>query len=234
MTVIDIGSGTGFPLIELAGRLGKTCKLYGIDPWLNANKRAEQKLKNYGISTVEIISASAEQMPFDNNSVDLVVSNLGINNFDRPVVVFIECNRILKPKGKLVLTTNLSGHWKEFYNIFYLTLKELGKENLIDALKQEEEHRGTVESISKLFTCNGFNICRHYEEIFEMKFLDGSAFLNHNFVKLGWIATWMSLFPKEELQKIFSALEQNLNSCAEKIGGLTLTVPMAFFEGEKI
>ena len=32
LTVIDIGSGAGFPLMELAGRLGKSCTLYGLDP----------------------------------------------------------------------------------------------------------------------------------------------------------------------------------------------------------
>ena len=67
-----------------------------------------------------------------------------------------------------------------------------------------------------------------------MRFLDGSAFLNHNFVKLGWLTTWMGLFPTKELQEIFLALEQNLNSYSEKNNGLTLTVPMAFFEGEKL
>lgn len=32
LTVIDLGSGSGFPLIELAERLGKSCKLFGLDP----------------------------------------------------------------------------------------------------------------------------------------------------------------------------------------------------------
>jgi arsenite methyltransferase len=234
LTVIDIGSGTGFPLTELAGRLGNSCKLYGLDPWLNANKRAKQKIKNYNLSNVEIIESSAEEIPFADNTIDLIVSNLGINNFDKPQIVFNECNRVLKPKSKLALTSNLNGHWKEFYNIFYATLKQLKKENLIEALKQDEERRGTVESVSKLFTENGFKVCRHFEENFEMKFLDGSAFLNHNFVKLGWLASWIKLFPTNELKEIFTTLEQNLNDYSIKNKGLTLTVPMTFIEGEKL
>lgn len=231
--IIDIGSGAGFPLTELAGRFGNSCKLYGIDPWVNANKRARQKIKNYSLSNVEIIESSAEQIPFNNNTIDLIISNLGINNFDNPQVVFKECHRVLKTKGKLVLTSNLNGHWNEFYNIFYSTLKQLNKENLISPLKQDEEHRGTIESISNLFTLNSFNVCRHFEESFEMKFLDGTAFLNHNFVKLGWLTSWKKLFPKEELKMIFTSLEQNLNDYAKKNNGLALTVPMTFFEGEK-
>ncbi|MBK8448575.1 MAG: class I SAM-dependent methyltransferase [Saprospiraceae bacterium] len=232
-TVIDIGSGAGFPLLELAGRLGNSCKLYGIDPWKNANVRAHQKIENYGYSNVSIIEASAEQIPFENNTIDLIVSNLGINNFENPEIVFKECHRALKPNGKLALTTNLNGHWKEFYQLFYYTLENIGKANLIPILKKDEEHRGTIESISKLFTNNNLTLTRHYEEQFKMNFIDGSAFLNHHFIKLGWLTTWMGLFPKAELLEIFTALELNLNDYAVKNNGLSLTVPMAYLEGVK-
>ncbi|MBK9726624.1 MAG: class I SAM-dependent methyltransferase [Saprospiraceae bacterium] len=232
-TVIDIGSGAGFPLLELAGRLGNSCKLYGIDPWKNANVRAHQKIENYGYSNVSIIEASAEQIPFENNTIDLIVSNLGINNFENPEIVFKECHRALKPNGKLALTTNLNGHWKEFYQLFYYTLENIDKANLIPILKKDEEHRGTIESISKLFTNNNLTLTRHYEEQFKMNFIDGSAFLNHHFIKLGWLTTWIGLFPKAELLEIFTALELNLNDYAVKNNGLSLTVPMAYLEGVK-
>ena len=74
---------------------------------------------------------------------------------------------------------------------------------------------------------------RHYEEQFKMNFIDGSAFLNHHFIKLGWLTTWMGLFPKAELLEIFTALELNLNDYAVKNNGLSLTVPMAYLEGVK-
>ena len=66
-----------------------------------------------------------------------------------------------------------------------------------------------------------------------MKFLDGSAFLNHHFIKLGWLTSWRDLLPLEELKEIFLALEQNLNSYSNEFSGLSLTVPMAFIEGNK-
>jgi ubiquinone/menaquinone biosynthesis C-methylase UbiE len=231
--VVDIGSGAGFPLLELAGRMGSSCKLFGIDTWNNANQRAKQKIIDYNYSNIEIIECSANKMPFENNSVDLIISNLGINNFDNPSDVFMECNRVLKPKGKLALTTNINGHWKEFYQVFYASLKQIGKSILIEKLEHEEAHRGNIQSVSQLFIQSGFRISKTIEDSFVMKFVDGTAFLNHHFVKLGWLSSWTNLFSKEDLQDIFTVLQNNLNIYSQKNDGLNLTVPMLFMEGEK-
>lgn len=66
-----------------------------------------------------------------------------------------------------------------------------------------------------------------------MRFLNGSAFLNHHFIKLGWLSSWQNIIPQEDWQTVFKQLEENLNTFADKSDGLTLTVPMAFIEGQK-
>ena len=233
ITLLDVGSGAGFPLLEVAQRLGSSSKCYGIDPWVNANMRARQKIANYGISNVDIIDGSADDLPFEDGRFDVITSNLGVNNFEDPARVLKECKRVLKPGGKIAITTNLNGHWSQFYRVFEDTLREMNKDTLVTALHKEQEHRGTLESISTLFTDSGFTVHRHYEEQFEMSFVDGSVFLNHYFVKLGWLGGWLALVPQEEHQTVFRRLEKNLNTLAQNNNGLTLAVPMAYIEARK-
>jgi len=234
LTVLDIGSGAGFPLLELAQRLGPTSTCYGLDPWTNANNRVREKIKNYGLKNVNVIDGNSGQIPLEDAFIDLIVSNLGINNFEQPWLVIKECHRVLKPGGKLALTTNLNGHWKEFYKVFEEILREAGHTDLINKLKMHQEHRGSIQSVSELFSNNGFHPARTYEDHFTMKFLNGTAFLNHHFIKLGWLISWKELIPENLQLFVFSRLEENLNALSAEQGLLNFTVPMAFIEGKKL
>jgi hypothetical protein len=66
-----------------------------------------------------------------------------------------------------------------------------------------------------------------------MSFADGSAFLNHYFVKLGWVATWFKLFDGYDFPVIFSSFEQALNKMANETGCLVFTTPCTLVEGVK-
>ena len=115
ITALDIGFGTGFPLTEIALRLGESSTVYGIDPWKEAIKRLNKKIHFYGITNVRIIQGMAESIPLDNDSVDLIVSNNGINNVSDMDKVLSECSRITRTGGQFVQTMNLDKSMFEFY-----------------------------------------------------------------------------------------------------------------------
>ena len=60
-------------------------------------------------------------------SVDVIASNLGINNFDDPERVLRACFRMARPDATLFVTSNVIGHMAEFYEVFGATLVELGQ-----------------------------------------------------------------------------------------------------------
>src|SRR5947209_7079368 len=84
MTILDVGAGTGFMTIELAQRCGPDARVIAVDPWAAAMKRLSRKLDHLGIQNVRAIVEDVAAIDLPSASVDLIVSNLGISNFDDP------------------------------------------------------------------------------------------------------------------------------------------------------
>lgn len=227
---LDIGFGTGFPLIEISQRLGTGCKAVGIDPWSLALREAEKRIEIFGLKNIELIEADASSIPFPENHFDLITSNLGVNNFDDPLQVLKECHRVLKPNSALCTTSNLEGCFKEFFEIFEQTLGEMKLSKYVCKLHEHIKHRGTIESHSKLIEMAGFNISKRIESNYHMRYLTGTAFLNHTFIILGFIRPWREMFAENDKVIFFEKLEENLNEYSKKKGELNLNVPMVYFE----
>lgn len=233
LRVLDIGCATGFPLFELAHRLGPTTELTGIDIWETAIDRARHKKAIYGLENVSLVLGDASKMPFEDAHFDLIVSNLGINNFADPKKVSLECFRILKHGGQLLLTTNVIGHMDEFYQAFEKVLRNLNKEYLIPALEKQVTHRGTAETVHQLLTGANFKIKKKVEKEMVWRYSDGTAFLNHSLTVIGFLESWRNLLTGEDERIIFKHLETELNRIAEVEGELKMTIPMLLMHVEK-
>ena len=233
LTVLDVGCATGFPLFELAQRLGSTCHAHGIDPWEPAMERAAHKQRVYDLADVSLHTGDAAEMPYSDATFDLVVSCLGINNFTDPLAILRECWRVARPGATLALTTNLTGHMQEFYDVFLTTLEELGRDDYLSSLREHIEHRGSVASITALLEEAHFQVVRVIEDRFTMRFLDGSAFLRHYFIKVGFLDDWKTVVAEVDHSEVFARVEENLNRVSAARGELALTVPMVYVEATR-
>jgi arsenite methyltransferase len=233
LKILDVGCGQGFPLFELAHVYGSSCQLIGIDIWEAAIARARFKQAFYRLPNVQVIEADGARQPFQNSVFDLIVSNLGVNNWDDPQAVLAECFRVAKPGGVIALTTNVKGHFREFYDLFRETLMEMNKAEYLERLGANEDHRGTRESICNVVQSSGFKIVRLVEDSFQMRFLDGSALLTHSLTRIGFLDGWRSVVNPDEEDEIFEVIERKLNEIARRSGELRMTVPMLYLEGEK-
>src|SRR3979490_2787705 len=147
---LDVGCGTGFPLIELAHVHGPSSHFTGIDVWVDALERAREKLELHGLTNVDILETDVASMPFPNAHFDLVVSNIGINNFRDARAALRECRRVAKTGARLVLTTNAQGHFGALYALLDAILDESGLEPARDALRREGGHRQSTHAIMNL------------------------------------------------------------------------------------
>lgn len=233
LRILDLACGTGFPLFELAHRFGRTCFVVGADIWREALQRACLKQSVYGTPNVGIVMADGTALPLADATVDVVTSNLGINNFEKPVEVYRDCRRVLKKGGRLVITSNIKGHMPEFYAVYRRTLKELGLRECLPKLQENEDHRRTAESIAELLRGVGFRAEKVVKEKFVLRYADGSALLRHPLTRFGFLDGWKSVVAESDHKRVFAALEKNLNDVARKHGALSLTVQMLYLEAER-
>jgi ubiquinone/menaquinone biosynthesis C-methylase UbiE len=232
--VLDVGCGTGFPLLEIAGRFGNSSKIYGIDPWIKALERIGLKLKKYNIENVYLINGSAEKLTFENNFFDLVVSNNGINNVDNPEIALNEIFKVLKNDGQFVFTMNLPDTMKEFYDVFEIVLNELGLINEIEKMKEHIfEKRKPVDYMITLIKNAGFKITNAIEKSFNMRFANGTAMLNYHFIKSHFAESWKSVAGQENMERVFELIEKNLNDTAKSKAYLSLGIPYVCFDCNK-
>ena len=234
ITALDIGSGLGFPLLEIAMRLGNSCKLYGIDPWEAALERIKAKIKVYGINNVELINGVAENIPLPDNSVDLIISNNGLNNVKDINSVLSECCRISRIGSQLIFTYNTDKTMVEFYGVLEELLIE---KNMTSEISLMNEHiykkRKPVEEFVQLLNDNGFGINEISHDKFTYIFVDGTAMFNHFLIKLAFIDSWKVLIPEEIQNEFFEEIVKRLNQFALNNGSLKLTIPFAIIDCEK-
>ncbi|MEM8906916.1 MAG: class I SAM-dependent methyltransferase [Bacteroidota bacterium] len=233
LQVLDLGFGTGFPLLHLAQRLGPSSTVYGLDLWTEALKRAQHKIDVIGLSNVHLVEGDAAQIPFPDASLDLITSNLGINNFAASETVVQECYRVLKPSGRLAISSNLVGTFSIFYDHCIRIAQKRKAKEIAAKFGEQVQARSTFLAMQELLAQAGFQITQTVQKTSTMRFLDGTAFLNDHFILLGFMPTWKNAVPAAEQHSFFTEVEQALNHTAATLGVLALEVPIAYVEGLK-
>lgn len=231
---LDIGFGTGFPLTEIALRLGESSEVFGIDPWTEATERARKKIAYFRLSNITILHGHAEDIPLDNNSIDLITSNNGINNVRDPEKVLRECSRLLKKGGQFIQTCNIDKTMFEFYSQMEDVLREEGMSKEIELMhKHIYEKRKPVGELIRMVRSNGFIIKDLDYDQFSYRFADGSAMLNHYFIRLAFMDSWIKLLPRDRINDVFGKIEAKLNKQAEMLNGMQLSIPFVLINAYK-
>ena len=109
--IADIGTGPGFLAIELSKLTGKRVLAVDISP--NMLKKA-QSYANAANAKIEIIEASCEKLPFEDNSLDLLSSSSFIHCLQDIQPLFSEINRVLRKDGAALITGFRRDTWRIF------------------------------------------------------------------------------------------------------------------------
>ena len=107
MRVLEVGCGSGALVTFAARAVGKTGKVYALDIQPGMLKQLEAKLKrseNQDIKNIEPILGNAYELPFKDNSFDVVYMVTVLQEIPDRDKALKETKRVLKPEGILAVT----------------------------------------------------------------------------------------------------------------------------------
>jgi arsenite methyltransferase len=102
--VLDLGSGAGFDCFVAASKVAPDGKVIGVDMTPEMVEKAKENARKSGVENVEFRLGEIEDLPVEDNLVDVVISNCVINlSADKPRVLQ-EAYRVLKPRGRIAIS----------------------------------------------------------------------------------------------------------------------------------
>ncbi len=100
-TILDVGTGPGVLLMELATRR-PDLRLTGVDLSADMVAAATENLAPHKPRASARVG-DATNLPFEDNSFDLIVSSLSLHHWDDPAAARPELARVLRPGGRVVI-----------------------------------------------------------------------------------------------------------------------------------
>jgi arsenite methyltransferase len=103
-TVLDLGSGAGADVLISARRVGASGKAIGLDMTDEMLELARANAREAGVGNVEFVKGYIEDIPLEDESVDVVISNCVINLSADKRKVLAEAARVLRPGGRFAVS----------------------------------------------------------------------------------------------------------------------------------
>jgi ubiquinone/menaquinone biosynthesis C-methylase UbiE len=103
LRLLDVGCGTG-TFASMLGRTSLPVCPTGLDMAQNMCQLAHRKVKQVGLEDkVQFVTADSEQMPFVDNTFDLITCSNSYHHYPHQEKVLAEMLRVLKPGGRVMI-----------------------------------------------------------------------------------------------------------------------------------
>lgn len=99
LSILDLGSGAGNDCFVARALVGSEGKVTGLDFTQEMLLKAKINNSRLGYTNVKFVKGDIEEMPFEDNTFDVIISNCVLNLVPDKDKAFGEMFRVLKPGG---------------------------------------------------------------------------------------------------------------------------------------
>lgn len=103
-TLLDLGCGMGLDVFMARITYPNSNTIYGMDRLESMIQKASKVRDKKGFKNIEFVQGELIDMPFEDNSIDKIISNCVINLEPNKQKVYQEIHRILKPNGMFIIS----------------------------------------------------------------------------------------------------------------------------------
>jgi SAM-dependent methyltransferase len=123
LTLLEIGAGLGLTIATARLKFGVDA--IGLEPggdeFGGTYELGRELLAECGLDPSLLVNGHGEDLPFDDDSFDAVISSNVIEHVGSPAKVFAECFRVLKPNGVChMVIPNYGSWWEGHYGLLWL------------------------------------------------------------------------------------------------------------------
>ena len=165
--LVDVACGTGDIAKLFLKNVNKNAEITCVDPNQGMLNKGKEKLRNF--KNLNWVAASAEKLPFKDNSFEFYTISFGLRNTKNLNKTLKEAFRVLKPGGRFlclefskIQNTNLNFIYKNYSKLIPLIGKiVVGSKEPYDYLIKSIENFVSQEELIEIMKKNNFKKCAY-------------------------------------------------------------------------
>jgi len=218
--VLDLACGTGAVTKSLLNQVTCTGKVYALDSNIAMLSINKAKFEEMGCEdAITFIHASAEAIPIESNTLDIVVCQQGFQFFKNKIKATSEIYRVLRKGGRIIISTWLPIAECKMISVLCKSLEIIGEEKLSQLMRIPFDYMPKSKLI-QIFEQVGFQNIHIEKQSMDLKLPGGIeeaiTFIYHT--PIGPQLRALSLVKQKTLEKVF---KEKLKSISNNFGKMT-------------